>query len=419
MHQQLKTLRIALICNNLVRELATLKSVKKELEKQLNAEVKIIGSLAEIQRTYFSLYRFSPHVVFLSQLQEKCCRDIASYVKQSGGMVVVMPEEITPAKVVESLILNPDFTYNDLVDLVCLPGKVMEKFFKKTDITHSKIKITGAPKIDIERQEQGLSRTAFAARCNIDPKKKNVFIFTSFPQTGMEYFKTDECFTGNLPLIRKIQRVLKDTRQEYLENLPRICAELSDYTVILKPHPLEDMNIYKTISAPNLHLITGVSMVDCVRSIDVAIHWNSTVSTSCWLHGVPTLQYSPIKKHDWLLSGFTKGNPLLSDSKELVLQVKKYIAGKTSLPKKYLDAQQDYFRNNFFKVDGKSAQRIALLNKQVVDQREFELQYIQPVSSVWYLIEIIEKIVGVKTTRRLMTFLFPYNWRYATENYLP
>lgn len=419
-NNQKGSLRIALICNNVVRELGTLKVLKKELERQIGAEVRIIGSLAEIQRTFFSLFKFKPHIVFLSQLQERCCRDIASYVEESGGMVIVMPEEITPAKVVESLVLNPDFTYDHLVDLVCLPGQVMYDFFVKTDIKKDKIKITGSPKIDIELQQTGMSRKEFVEKFPIQKERKNVFFFTSFPHTGMEYFKTDECFKGHLDLISDIQTVIKDTQKVYLKHLPTICKKLSEYNVILKPHPLEELHYYKELKADNLTIITGISVLDCMDSIDVAVHWNSTVSTSCWFHQVPTLQYSPIKKHNWLLSRFTTGNPLLHDHEELIKSLKTYLKEKKSLPKKYLEAQQKYFQDNFYKTDGKSSERIAKLVKKTAKQKKFELHYRSTFNPVWYAIAAVEKILGVSTSRRLINFASnAYNWRYAAENYLP
>ena len=418
MNKQSEVFRIVLICNNVTRELATLTLLKNELESRLGAQVRIIGSIAEIQRIYYSLYKFQPHLIFLSQLQEKCCRDFAEYAKKSGAMVFVMPEEITPAKIVESLILRPDRPYDHLVDGVFLPGQVMMNFFGKTNIKKQKIKITGSPKVDVEKQSRPLTRNKFCRKFGINGKKKNIFVFTSFPHTGIDYFKKDECFEGNIKLIANIQRAIRDTQKSYLENLPKICKLLPEFNIILKPHPLEDLSHYKKVKAPNLHIISNISMLDCLGSIDVAIHWNSTVSTSCWLHSIPTLQYSPLKKHDWLLSGFTPGNPLISDIRQLVQQVRDY-ATRRPLPKKYIEFQKKYLYQNFYIIDGKSCERISKHVGNMISKTDFKLEYKRQFSGIWYLISIMEKIIGVYGSRRIMSLISSYNWQYAKDNYLP
>lgn len=421
MKQSPDVIRVGLICNNATRELATFISLKHEFENSLGARVKIIGSIAEIQRTLHSLFIFKPHVVFISQLQEDSCRTIARYVKKSGALLIILPEEITPARVVTSIVVNPKLKYDHLVDLVLLPGRIMYNMFLKTDIDVSKLFITGAPKMDVEYRQKGRSRSELTKLLHLDSKKKNVFIFTSFAHSAnIEYYRGNKCFSGSMRLIIKIQKVIRDTRLSYLEVLPKICNQFPQYNIVLKPHPLEDLSYYRQLKAPNLVISSRLSMQDCFPSIDLAIHWNSTIATSSWLHKIPTLQYSPLKVHDWLLSDFTRGNPLVHSYHKLFQLIERYIEKPGTYPHKHLLFQEGYLSENFFKIDGRSQHRIVKQTSKLLKECKIRVNYEPQFNPVWYIMMFFEKLFGVLLSRRLAAVMIRnYNWRYAVDNYLP
>ena len=400
-----QSLRVVLLCDNIIRELTGLTQLKKELEKKLSAEVYLIGSIAEIQRTYYSLYRIKPHLVFISQIMEKDCRAIAAYVRQSGGMVCVLPVEITPAKAVESVIVSPKLRYNHLLDMLFLPGQHMFSYFNKTDIDKQKMVITGSPKMDVVLASSGMSRQDFTSQQHIPSDKPNVFFFSSFPRTSLDYFRSDKCFTQNMTLMKKIHKAIRGTHQAYLKALPKICAALPRINVVFKPHPLEDLSWYDEITAPNFYLVRDASVKDCMASIDVVVHWNSTVCTECWLHQLPTLQFSPLRKYDWLLSEFSLGNPVSHTYQQLVKKILEQIHKKKQLDNKFLKYQKAYLIDNFYRVDGKSSQRITQILKKKLVKTSFNLHYTEHFHPAIRLLLFIQKILGVKLSRWLVALL--------------
>ncbi len=419
----MKHFRIVLLADNKLREIAGLQLLKRQLEQNARfpVQVYIVGSIAEVQRVYFLLDEIKPDIVFISQIQEKFCRSIAQYVRKSGGKLFVLPSEVTPARVVQSLVVSSHLTYDHLLDGIFLPGKKMHSFFSATDINKKKLLITGSPKIDAVSLTLPVSRNKFSSEHNLPLNKKNVFIFTSFPLRSDAYYESDECFSENLQLMKNVHTAIKANRNAYIQKLPEICRTLSEFTVVLKPHPLEDSSVYNTIQEPNFRIITQATVQDCIPSIDVCIHWNSTACVECWLHNVTSIQYSPITSANWLLSDFTPGNPVYSDSVKMTKQILEYLKNEKKIPQRFLSFQKRYIEENFFRSDGKAAQRISShVNSvmKVLSRSPITHTYAKS-GRLWAPFHMLEKILGVANSRHLIGILFrSYNWRYAAENYI-
>ncbi len=415
-------LRIVLLTDNTLRELAGLRFLKTQLQNSLRAHnptVKIIGSIAEVQHVLFQLHHIQPHIVCISQIQERYCRLIAEYVKKSGALLFVLPSEITPARSVQSLIVSPHMQYNHLLDGILLPGTKLRSFFEQTDIPARKLFVTGSPKIDVAISSTGLDRASFVQKYSLSPQKSNVFIFTSFPRREVSYYQSDDCFTDNISFMTRVHTAIRQTETQYLQTLPEICRQLQDCNVILKPHPLEDTAKYAAISSPNFSVISDASIIDCLPSIDVAIHWNSTVCTECWFHHIPTLQYSPVREADWLLSDFTPGNPVFATVATLIKATRKTLSSRSPVSKKFTTFQKEYITENYFKSDSNSSKRIALIFNRFVQAGVPKPNYVAQHRAFWSVIEKLQSITSVYVSRRLLGLIFHnYKWRYALENFV-
>jgi len=416
------TLTIVLLTDNTLRELAGLRFLKTELQHTLrerNPDVRIIGSIAEVQHTLYKLHSIQPHIVFISQIQEKYCRMIAQYVKDSGALLFVLPSEVTPARSVQSLIVSSHMQYDQLLDGIFLPGKKMRSFFATTDISKQKLFVTGSPKIDVAFRSGGLDRPTFQKKYSLPPKRKNVFIFTSFPKRDVSYYESDDCFSENILFMTRVHQAIRQTETAYLATLPKICQALPDSNIILKPHPLEDTEKYSVISSPNFRTIKDASIVDCLPSIDLAIHWNSTVCTECWFHQIPTLQYSPVQDADWLLSDFSPGNPVFASVDKLIDSAQAILNKKRKLSKTYHDFQKGYIEENYYKPDSKSSQRIAQKVQRLLLKRIPQPAFMEQHKSFWTVVEFLHSITSVYVSRKLLSLLFRnYKWRYALENFV-
>lgn len=416
----MKKLRILLISDNLVRELEALRVLKKTLEKTINSQVNIFGSLADWEVIYFKLNEFRPHLVFLTQVQEQKCRDLAEYIKSCGAKICVIPPETTVVQALKDVFINPKLKYDQLLDFLFLPGKALFEFYKKSDIEQSKIFLTGSPKIDAFIQakgEQFYSRERFLEVFNVPKGRKNIFIFSSFRNFSMDYIEKDIGYKGVTEIAGEESEFIEKTSEEYLKLIPEFCNQFADCNIILKPHPLEDQDRYNSIESPNFYVIQKSTLQNCLKSIDLAIHWNSTIAAECWLFGIKTVQYSPIKKLNFLLSDLYKGNPLFVNYKTFVQGVRKYL--NENLDNGYLDFQKKYLKINYGDITESASAKIADIISKKISIENIRLSYKKNSGLRYFLFKISEKTLGKYLSRRTLHFFDKnYRWKYSTENYV-
>lgn len=417
-------LKILLLCDSKQRELPSLRLLKKKLVEILGARVFIVGSLADNQRMFYKINKIRPDVVVISQIQEKIVRDIASYVKRSGGVVCVVPAEITYSDAYIGWVFNKELSCDDYVDFYFLPGNKMHSDIKKyTDISHKKLFVTGSPKMDIHSNKsiKLMSRNEFCRKNLISENKQNIFIFTSFftNQSSRKRIENDSYFKEHLNRKKRLRfdEAMIKSKKKYIDTIKKLCKRYPNYNFILKPHPRADDTDYKQIDSNNFFLIQNQQFLDTVKSIDLAIHWNSTVSTECWKYGIKTIQYFPIKSYSEFISAFYKGNPIYYDFESLCVGIHKYL--NNQLSKKQLSFQNKYFSDWYFKTDGKSSERIAKILLKNVDKKEIEVSYDAKPSILYSLFHFLEKILGVSITRKIIKiFDNDYEAKYSIENYV-
>jgi surface carbohydrate biosynthesis protein len=414
-------LRMLLLCDNVVRELESLRFLRTKLEKSLKAEVAIVGSVAEWERMKWELQQFQPHVVFMTQIQEQKCRELAEYVKASGAKVCVIPPETTLVKALQHLTVNPQLAYDYLIDFLFLPGQSLRELYRATDVKKSKIFVTGSPKIDILINQEGpdfYSREQFTQRFGIRPNKTNIFIFSSFRGYSKEYIKNDIAFTGVTSIANDESDFIDQSLDAYLEMLPHLCQQYPDYNFILKPHPLESSQPYRNIRFPNFYLIDQkLTLQACYKSADLVIHWNSTVAAECWLHHIKTIQYSPCTKYAHLLSELYHGNPLFTTYSGLVKGINRYLNSK--MDQKYLTIQQQYLKDNYGNLKPDSSEKIASILKTQLEKPIKPVSYSPQVSWKLFFFQALERLLGVSGSRRLAhLYDKKYQWRYSIENYV-
>lgn len=414
-------IKILLISDNLNRELEYLKILKKTLENELRAEVNIIGSIAEVQRTLAFLYEKKPDIVIMSQVQEKSCRQIAQYIKHSGSLLFIIPSEVTLSESIADFTFNDSSIIDNLVDLYFMPGIHTKKFLVNSDLNKKKMLIVGSPKIDatlLKNRQQLMKRSEFIKEFNINKNRKNIFLF-SFPDSSMDYFKTDECFLPVIELVEKFNDGVAKTKEEYLNVIPKLAKEFSNFNIIIKPHPLEKDHVYSDLvnQFDNLYLVNDATILDCINSIDIAIHWTSTISVECWIYNLVAIQFNPVKSAKWIMSDFHPGNPTAENFTQLKNLIRYYLTN--SLEKKYLKFQEKYLLENFYKLDGKSSLRISRVIGRYLETKKPKTKYQLHHSLVIYALIIMERIFGVKKSRQLLAIILRnYQAEYAWKNYI-
>ncbi|MDD2822975.1 MAG: hypothetical protein PHQ59_02725 [Candidatus Daviesbacteria bacterium] len=412
-------LSVVLICDHIQRELASLKMLREQMLSE-NLSVSIIGSLAEVKRMYYQLYRLKPDIVFISQIQEKITRDMARYVKDCGAIVCVLPAELSYSRANLFWLYNQRLTYNELVDYYFLPGEqFLNDILEFTDIDRRKMVVVGSPKMDLlisKYKKSFLSREEFCTKYKIPLGKKNIFIYTTFAASTIDYIKKEAAFKGNVKATLRIYRCISETKKIFLKDINRICIDNPECNIIIKPHPLEDTSEYLKIKHSNYYVVQNELFNNTVSSIDLAIHWNSTVATECWIQRKKTIQYAPISKYSDLLSEFNQCNPVFENYKELDCGIKKYLG--CNIDAKYLRSQKDYLKLWYYRLDGKAMNRILnILVKNIKPNKSKHYFKNYPFSFKVY--SYVESLLGLSIARWLVKLVKrDFQRQYALENYI-
>ncbi len=405
-------LKVAVILDNKEREYEYSVVLKKQLEKKLKADVFIIGSIAEKQRIILLLYIIKPHFVFMSQVFEDSCRQVARYVHEAGAKVCIIPSEVRPSEAYIRLAQSK-LSFDSYVDYLFLPGKNLSTIFSYTDISKKKFYITGSPKIDVSLSTKTESKKKFLSRHNIPQTyKKYITIFTSFIDTNTEYLLSDPLFKDQVAFKKTFNACVIETRIKYQKALAALAKKYPSYAFLVKPHPLEKKSLQCT--EKNVYFIQNAKAPDLFKVTNLAIHWLSTVALECWFHAIPVIEYFPVKQKRFL-PDFHLGNPLYFTQKNLLLGVDQYLT--VPIEREYLEIQKKYLKYSFFSLDGKSATRIAEVlqksNKNILVNYRFS----GSILTVGVL--LLEKMMGVTLSRKLINKLLPtYKADYAIKNYI-
>src|SRR3989344_8918980 len=411
-------LSIVLISDSKERELNYLRHLKKVLISELNADVTIIGSLSEIQRIYYLLSNLQPQVVIMSQVFEQSCQDLAQYVRNSCSQLVIIPCELRVSLAYKLLVENKSISLNDHLDWIFLPGDRLKVLFDKTNIEKRKMFITGSPKIDIgilQAKNSQLSKKKFCSINKIRARNKNVFFFTSFIQTSLDFLRQDKLYSNQMQYNIEFNKEVAVVSSIYESEILYFANHHPELNIVIKPHPLEKTNYRKLKQQAknnNVYIIWG-AIENFYRSIDLAVHWLSTVALECWINGIPVIEFFP-GKYDELLQDFKSGHPVVRSAAELEKAIKKYLQQK--LESKYLEVQKKYLKDVFFKTDGKSAYRIAKLLKQKLPTK-ITPHFSRRTSVTFTLFVWLEKAFGQVIPRRILSYIDrSYQVEYAINN---
>jgi len=410
-------IRIVLISDNLTRDYLSLAYVKEELERIHGVHVYIIGSVAEIQRIFYLLHKIQPHIVFITQLLEKCFRDIAQYVRKSNGLVIVLPAEVTYSSSAALNILNKNLTYDELFELYLVPGDKMRQDIMKFNIQGKKLIKVGSPKMDLinKKWDTFMSRKNFSKKYQIPENRKNIFIFSTFIKTPEKYIQKDTAYIGSKKEFIRLSRNIDTLSNNYGDAISRLCKDYPEYNFIVKPHPLESNDWYKGITDANFFVIPNEYIVNILKSVDLAIHWYSTVAIECWIKGIKTIQYAPLKEFMPLLGEFHFGNPVVSSYSQLKRAIGLY--ADNPLEQKYTSFQKKYINLWFGKLDGKCGMRIKSVIHNLIKNHSFtNIDYRRNYSLGVYALLGLEKMFGTVISRKIISMIYPYNWKYAWKN---
>jgi surface carbohydrate biosynthesis protein len=84
--------------------------------------------------------------------------------------------------------------------------------------------------------------------------------------------------------------------QHFCEMLPRLAEAFPDRNVILRPHPVENIETWKAVAVgqPNLQVIHEGNVIPWLLACDAVVHNSCTTGVEAFILGVPCVAYQPL-----------------------------------------------------------------------------------------------------------------------------
>lgn len=128
---------------------------------------------------------------------------------------------------------------------------------------------------------------------------KNILINTNFsffnsPERSLEdAFALCPIHEENPDFFSDWQAVQGRVMKSFLEMLPEIRSRFPDHTIIIRPHPTENMKPWQEIAdtLSNTVVRREGNVVPWILASDVLVHWNCTTAIEAYLLGVPAIAY--------------------------------------------------------------------------------------------------------------------------------
>ena len=174
----------------------------------------------------------------------------------------------------------------------------VEKIFPKFK---EKFYVTGSPIVDFWNIKNKKFKTVL-------DKKRTILISVNFDKADPKFTKIRkfyEKFYSQMGENSFFQNQMdkefllkKESYEVYKDIIPKIAKRFSNYSIIVRPHPEENINFWKNHlkSFKNIYISNIEDTSDHLLNCDVFIHFNSTMSVQSNFFKKYTIMYNPIKK---------------------------------------------------------------------------------------------------------------------------
>lgn len=265
----------------------------------------VVGDQKEIVK---GLYRFSPSL-YLDKSVAKTKLYHFQKLKKLGHIPIALCEE--------GLVYRDTKRYlRERVDLDAMAevsrffcwGRNQRSHIEKKIKEREKLKIVGNPRFDLLRDE---FRLLWEEDCRLLKEKYGRFILvnTNFSR-GNRIAGTDDVIQllkkrGTLDsedgeeyyggLIEHLQKLFS----EFLKAIPVVAERFPSHTVIIRPHPGEDLEPYYELAEalPNVQVQKKGSVITWLLAAECVIHNSCTTGVEGWILGRPVISYMPVKNN--------------------------------------------------------------------------------------------------------------------------
>lgn len=164
----------------------------------------------------------------------------------------------------------------------------------------------------------------------------------------------------------EIEDVLEQHRQHSLV-VSEIALRRPNWNFLVKVHPSDRIDAYRAMvgRASNIFVRHDLPIEAALRHADIVLQRYSTTANEAWILGKPVFLLDIGRYNFPLDDGFRRGCDVVSTVDQCEEVIGQRLRGEPG-PKDQLAAQQTFLERNFFRLDGKSAQRCATIVNDVL-----------------------------------------------------
>jgi surface carbohydrate biosynthesis protein len=172
----------------------------------------------------------------------------------------------------------------------------------------------------------------------------------------------------------EVRIAFRDEKRQFAEN-SRVVASLarrhSEWTFLIKVHPLEDVLPYQKLASaiPNLHVTYDAPIRDFLVHCHVLLQRGCTTATEAWMLGKPVLELDVGQyEHTWTPKEFRAGLRVVTTLAEADTALVEAVRDR-SIPLEQRQAQDAFLSEYYYRVDGRASERVALRLHGLVSSR--------------------------------------------------
>ena len=233
-------------------------------------------------------------------------------IKKSKHVITTLDiEGLINANIEDSLKQRYSNENIKLVEAIFFWGQNHYNLFKKTfkNFDESKIYITGSPVADQWLIDSEISKYKKNLRINsilvipsfgfANSKTKDLNLRLAFDNIGLKSVKDSNKYSQSIfENLKKEEESQKAAYESFLKLIPKLCKKYPQNEIILRPHPMENIDLWtsKLDKFDNLIIDNSENKYDQILRSKAIIHFNSTMSIHSSLMKKKTILFNAIDK---------------------------------------------------------------------------------------------------------------------------
>jgi surface carbohydrate biosynthesis protein len=258
--------------------------------------------------------------------------------KEFGHRLVCLDEEGLIQSSLETLVTARynEKTVAEAEKFYCwgdVPRDALREHYKKDA---EKFITTGSPTADLwTLKSKEIYKSQIAALH--EKYGKYIMIPSSFavanhfmgPEEALNIMKRDNMFRdeADYQYYKEYHDYVDKVFKAFLKLLPVLSKKFPDYSIILRPHPSDNQQVWRdeTAALENIHVVFDGPVSPWLAGADAVLHWGSTTGLEAYLVGKPVVGHTPLPEEEKAYDVLPHWVSIMSHSEQEVLENLQYV----------------------------------------------------------------------------------------------